>query len=251
MYFKKLPLLKIEQVNAEYFILGVRDKEFTKYIKPGQFFQVKDPDTDIPLLPRPFSVYKVEHDVLEFLIKIVGDATRKLSLLDPGHTIQLLGPLGNGFPLVYNKKVLIASGGIGYAPMPYLEQKLMEAGNEVLFYHGGRNSNDVFCDTVINCTEDGSCGQVGLVTTHIEKRLDSTKIDVVYGCGSEPMLKELVILCQKRNITVYVSLERVMACGIGACCGCVIKMRENGAQVYKKVCKDGPVFEGKKVVWDE
>jgi len=251
MHFKKLPVLKIEHINKDYFVLGVRDKELTQNIKPGQFFQVKDPASRIPLLSRPFSVYKVDNDELEFLVKIVGETTRKLSHLSTGQDIQLLGSLGNGFPLVSGKKVLLASGGIGFAPMPFLEHKLKEAGNEVHFYHGGRSSNDVFCDTVENCTEDGSCGHVGLVTQHIEKCLESTNIDAVYGCGPEPMMKELVSLCKKINIPVYVSLERVMACGVGACCGCVIKIRENDSIVYKKVCKDGPVFNGAEVVWDE
>jgi len=251
MYFKKIPVLKIECINEEYFVLRIRDKELTKNIKPGQFFQIKDTNATFPLLPRPFSVYKVEDDKLSFLIKKVGESTKKLSLLEEGHFIQLLGPLGNGFPLVQNKKVLIASGGIGYAPMPYLEQKLKEAGNEVWFYHGGQSSNDVFCDDVQNCTEDGSCGHVGLVTEHIEKCLDLMTINVVYACGPEPMLQALSILCHERNIPIYVSLERIMACGVGACCGCVIKIQENGKVVYKKVCKDGPVFGGAKVIWDE
>jgi len=251
MYFKKIPVLKIEFISDEYFVLRFRDKELTKNIKPGQFFQIKDPDPTFPLLPRPFSVYEVEDDRLSFLIKIVGESTNNLSLLEEGHIIQLLGPLGNGFPLVQNKKVLLASGGIGYAPMPYLEQKLKEARNEVIFYHGGRSSNDLFCDNVLNCTEDGSCGHAGLVTEYIEKCFDSMDIDIVYSCGPEPMLKTIVQMCSERNIPVCVSLERVMACGVGVCCGCVIKIKENDSIVYKKVCKDGPVFDGAKVVWDE
>jgi len=196
MYFKKVPVLKIEHLNTDYFVLGVRDKEFIQDIKPGQFFQVKDTVSRIPLLPRPFSVYKVKDNELEFLIKKVGEATKILSNLNEGHIVQLLGPLGNGFPLVRNKKVLLVSGGIGYAPMPFLEQKLKEAGNEVYFYHGGRNKNDIFCDEVENCTDEGSVGNAGFVTTHVEKFVDSTHIDVVYACGPEPMLKELVSLCK-------------------------------------------------------
>ena len=251
MYFKKIQVLKVESVNDEYFVLRIRDKELTQNIKPGQFFQIKDPCAVFPLLPRPFSEYEVEGDKLSFLIKKVGESTKHLSLLKEGHIIQLLGPLGNGFPLVSNKKVLLASGGIGYAPMPFLEKKLKKAGNEVWFYHGGRSSNDVFCEDVQNCTEDGSCGHVGLVTEHIEKCFDSNNIDLVYACGPEAMLKVLVGICAERNIPVYVSLERVMACGVGACYGCVIKIKENDSIVYKKVCKDGPVFDGAKVIWDE
>ncbi len=250
MYFKKVPILKIESLNNEYFKLRVRDKELTQQVKPGQFFQMKDPDATIPLLPRPFSVYKVEDDKLEFLIKKVGESTKNLSLLHEGHIIQLLGPLGNGFPLIQDKKVLLASGGIGYAPMPFLEKKLKEAGNEIQFYHGGQSSNDVFCEDVENCTEDGSLGKTGLVTDFIEHCFDAVNIDIVYACGPEPMLKALTILCNERNIRVYVSLERVMACGVGACCGCVIKIKEDENIVYKKVCKDGPVFDGAEVIWD-
>ena len=251
MHFKKLPVLKIEHINKDYFVLGVRNKDLTQNIKPGQFFQVKDPHAPNPLLPRPFSVYNVKDNKLEFLIKKIGEATKSLSNLNKGHIVQLLGPLGNGFPLVTGKKVLLASGGIGYAPMPFLEQKLKEAGNEVHFYHGGRNKNDIFCDDVENCTDDGSFGFAGFVTEYAEKCLDSNPVDVVYACGPEPMMKTLTSLCSKRNIPLYMSMERIMACGVGACCGCVIKIRENDNIVYKKVCKDGPVFDGTEVVWDE
>ena len=251
MYFKKGPVLNIEHVNEEYFVLRVRDEDLTKEVKPGQFFQVKISGAAIPLLPRPFSVYKVEGDTLEFLIKKVGPATKNLSLLHEGHIIQLLGPLGNGFPIVRDKKVLLASGGIGYAPMPYLNEILKQNGNDVFFYHGGRNKNDIFCEDVENCTDDGSLGHAGFVTEYVEKYLDAHDTDVVYTCGPEPMMKVLTSICSKRNIPIYVSMERVMACGVGACCGCVIKMSENEHIVYRKVCKDGPVFDGAEVIWDE
>jgi dihydroorotate dehydrogenase electron transfer subunit len=250
MLFKKVPILKIEHINKEYFVLGVRDKELTQNIKPGQFFQVKDTTADTPLLPRPFSVYKVKDDMLEFLIKKIGSATMGLCELDEGHVVQILGPLGNGFPLVKNIKVLLVSGGIGYAPMPYLGRMLKQNGNDVFVYHGGRNKNDIFCDDVENCTDDGSFGFTGFVTEYAEKCLDINPVDLVYTCGPEPMMNALTSICSKRNIPIYVSLERVMACGVGACCGCVIKIRENDNIVYKKVCKDGPVFDGAEVVWD-
>lgn len=251
MHCKKIPVLKIEHINTDYFMLSVQDKDLTQSIKPGQFFQVKDPDKIIPLLPRPFSVYKVKEDILEFLIKKVGNATTNLSNLEKGHMLQVLGPLGNGFPIVNDKKVLLVSGGIGFAPLPYLMEKLKQNENDIFFYHGGRKKNDIFCDDVENCTDDGSFGHAGFVTKYVEEHLNSTHIDVVYACGPEPMMKALTSICSKRNIPIYVSMERVMACGVGACCGCVISIKENDETVYKKVCKDGPVFDGAKVVWDE
>ncbi|HEX37955.1 MAG TPA: dihydroorotate dehydrogenase electron transfer subunit [Candidatus Cloacimonetes bacterium] len=251
MQLKKLPIQNISFLNQNYFELSFRDEKITELVKPGQFFQIKNPSKKFPLLPRPFSISKVEKDTFSFLIKKIGKVTRSLSELVQGEIVQLLGPLGNGFTLVDNKNSLLVSGGIGYAPMPFLEKELHGKGNHITSFHGGRTGNDIFCREVMNCTEDGSVGLSGFVTEHVEKYLQDNPVDVVYSCGPEPMLKVLVELCIKNSVQVQISMERIMACGVGACCGCVVSVEENNEVVYKKVCKDGPVFDGAKVVWDE
>ena len=251
MQFKKLPIKNISSLDHDYYELSFRDEEITEVVRPGQFFQVKDPSNKFPLLPRPFSISKVEKDTFSFLIKKIGKVTLSLSEKKQGDKIQLLGPLGNGFTHVENLDCLLVSGGIGYAPMPFLAEKLEKKRNRVTSFHGGRTCNDIFCNEINNCTEDGSRELTGFVTEHVEKYLQDNPVDVVYSCGPELMLKALVDICMKYNIPIYISMERVMACGVGACCGCVISVRENNEVVYKKVCTDGPVFDGAKVVWDE
>ncbi len=251
MQVKELPIHNITQVKDDYFELSLRDKILSREVTPGQFFQIKDPSQKFPLLPRPFSIYKVENDITSFLIKKIGNVTIHLSKLLPGTELQLLGPLGNGFTLVENMDCVLVSGGIGYAPMPFLESELKMKGNRVQFFHGGRSYNDVFCEEVHNCTEDGSFGFLGFVTEQVEKFLQVNNVDMVYSCGPEPMLKALVNICKKNSIPIQVSMERIMACGVGACCGCVIPLNDDGEVGYKKVCKDGPVFDGTKVVWGE
>lgn len=251
MQFKKLKIQHITSHNNDYFELSFQDKGLAEIVNPGQFFQIKDPSRKFPMLPRPFSIYIVENDTLSFLIKKVGKATKSLAGLSAGVELQLLGPLGNGFEIVNGKHCLLVSGGIGHAPMPLLEKELKRKDNQITIFHGGRTCNDIFCDEMNNCTEDGSLGLQGFVTEHVEKYLQDNPVDVVYSCGPELMLKALVDICMKYNIPIYISMERVMACGVGACCGCVISVRENNEVVYKKVCTDGPVFDGAKVVWDE
>jgi len=251
MLYKILPVVEKKFINNKYFILTFSNYEMADQCYPGQFFRLKNSQQNFPILPRPFSVYNIQDDQTSFLIKIVGKSTKNLFETKIGENISLHGPLGNGFEIVKNKKVLIVSGGIGYAPFPFLIDKLNQMKNKILFFHGGKTAEDVFSNNVINFTEDGSVGKKGLVVDGVSDFLKHNEIDVVYACGPQMMLKKLTEICKQFNVDLQVSLERIMACGIGICCGCAIRTIENGKMVYKKVCKDGPVFDGYTVVWDE
>ena len=251
MPYKLLPIFKKELINNKYFIITFSDYEMADQCHPGQFFRLKNPQQNFPILPRPFSVNNIQDKQTSFLIKIVGESTKNLFETKIGENISLHGPLGNGFKIARNKKVLIVSGGIGYAPFPFLLKKLEKAKDEIVFFHGGKSSDDIFSANVINFTEDGSVGKKGFVTDAVSDFLKHNAIDIVYACGPQMMLKKLTEICKQFNVDLQVSLETIMACGIGVCCGCAIRIVENGKMVYKKVCKDGPVFDGYTVVWDE
>ncbi|MCK4359896.1 MAG: dihydroorotate dehydrogenase electron transfer subunit [Candidatus Cloacimonetes bacterium] len=252
MFYKVLQIVKKEVINNKYFIITFSNSDMADQCHPGQFFRLKNQQQNFPILPRPFSVYNIQDGKISFLIKIIGESTKNLFETKIGENISLHGPLGNGFKLVKNKKVLIVSGGIGYAPLNFLCDELKKADNEITFFHGGKGSDDIFSKIIKIFTEDGSIGEKGLVTDRLEEFLSQNQIDIVYACGPKIMMKKIYELCKIHNIGLQVSLEAIMACGVGSCCGCTIKIfNENNEIIYKKVCKDGPVFDGYTVVWDE
>ncbi|MCX8030679.1 MAG: dihydroorotate dehydrogenase electron transfer subunit [Thermodesulfovibrionales bacterium] len=225
----------------------------------GQFYMLQCGETYDPLLKRPFSIFDYDATYLEFLFRVKGKGTSLLSQTKKGQLVYLLGPLGNGYPQPPGDFIVVA-GGIGIASlMPLLKFHQKRA---ILFY-GARNSDElVMRDRVSEMakhyyfsTDDGSIGQQGLITDLFFNFLDSngnlTNLPV-YACGSTPMLKTLREITEKYHIICYASVEEYMACGIGACLGCVIKIKNyddiSGFQ-YSRVCKEGPVFALKDIFW--
>lgn len=218
--------------------------EFDDNIKPGQFFMLKTLDNAF-LLPRPISVHNVENNILELLYRMEGDGTLFISKMIPGSEIQAFGPLGNGFDLdKLDGNIAIIGGGIGTAPLLYLSKNLNKENTDV--YLGFKD--EVYCidefnqyaNEVIIATEDGSTGRKGYITDSI----DFEKYDAIYTCGPKIMMDKIIKTCIEKKIKVYASLESRMACGIGACLGCVVDTN-TGKQ---RVCKEGPVFEGE-AIW--
>ncbi|MBN2830435.1 MAG: dihydroorotate dehydrogenase electron transfer subunit [Candidatus Cloacimonetes bacterium] len=247
--YKKCLITAFEELKADYFVLMIEDSALAQVSEPGQFFNLSCSDGDIPRLKKPISIYDVDGSEIAFMIKKVGKGTEYLSKLKVGDSIDVLGPLGNPFPLVSGKSVLMVSGGVGYPPLVYLKKKLEDC--EVISIHGGRSYDDIFlCDYPF--TEDGSYGRKGLVTAHLEKIIKKHKIEVIYTCGPDSMMKAIGRKALELNIDCYLSLEEYMACGIGACYGCAVKVKADNEQgyIYKRVCKDGPVFEVKEL-WME
>lgn len=257
------------QTNAElcpqYFHLKfqVQETEFTS--NPGQFVMLRGPWGYDPLLPRPFSLLNCDdgNRVMEVLYKTVGRGTQLLSTMGPGDEIQVLGPLGNGFPLEEvtsaEGKVLMVGGGFGIAPFFHAARFLAEKNVDFEVYFGGRTSGDLpwanemeeaYPGKLHLTTNDGSTGEEGLVTAPLIRELEKDgRIQGVWGCGPHPMLKALTEIGEKYQVPCSVSLEEFMGCGIGVCLGCVTEIRHGDTCHHDRICMEGPVFEGPKVVW--
>ncbi|MHC1720583.1 MAG: dihydroorotate dehydrogenase electron transfer subunit [Clostridiaceae bacterium] len=212
---------------------------------PGQFYMLRAWAGE-PLLSRPISIHNLYKDRIEFMYQVVGEGTNILKKLKPGDEIELTGPLGNGFDVSGIKgRVAIVAGGIGTAPMSYLAKSLK--GAEITAYYGFRDQ--VFCVDEIRdavreirvSTEDGSQGHKGYVTEILEPEL----YDMVLCCGPEAMMKRVVDMCLAKNVNIFVSMEKHMACGIGACLVCTCQTKSGN----KRTCKDGPVFKGADLIF--
>ncbi|WP_010293973.1 dihydroorotate dehydrogenase electron transfer subunit [Clostridium senegalense] len=210
---------------------------------PGQFYMIRCWE-DEPVLSRPISVHNVgkNGDYIEFLYAVVGKGTELISKLNQGDEIKTMGPLGNGFNVeeVKGKKIAIVAGGIGIAPMKYLLSLLKE--ENIDLYAGFKDLTYAIEDMkniikkIYVSTEDGSCGHKGYITDI----LNTNKYDLVLCCGPEVMMNKVVKMCKETNTKVYISEEKKMACGIGACLVCTCKTKQGN----KRTCKDGPVFCG-------
>lgn len=222
---------------------------------PGQFVMVY-PQNSSTLLPRPISICEVlkEKEAIRLVYRVVGKGTKEFSELSEGKIIKLLGPIGNGFPLdkVKGKKAILIGGGIGVPPILELSKALKDENPIALL--GYRDSNmflkddfDKYVKTVI-ATEDGSVGITGNVCDALND-LD-LPCDVIFACGPMPMLQALKRYAEAKNITAYISLEERMACGVGACLGCVCKTVKKDGHSHvnnARVCTEGPVFEASEV----
>ncbi|HKM01075.1 MAG TPA: dihydroorotate dehydrogenase electron transfer subunit [Sedimentibacter sp.] len=238
----KTPVIENKQIsNNIYRISAV----FKSEIKPGQFFMLKTLDNSF-LLPRPISVNDVNRNIVSFLYRIEGQGTKKISSLCANDEIQLFGPLGNGFDTEELKgKIAVIGGGIGIAPLLYLSKKLGKRADVYLGYKDLENMYIVeefksFVDKTVIVTEDGSFGEKGFVTDYVLY----DKYDAVVTCGPEIMMNKIVNNCRINNIKCYISLERRMACGMGACLGCTVETKDGN----KRACKDGPVFNSEELV---
>ncbi len=225
--------------------------------QPGQFAMVRVADGIEPLLRRPFSLHRMLESAggeFEILFRRVGAGTQSLARLRVGDRVDVLAPLGRGFRL-RSTAALLVGGGVGVAPLLFLAESLRARGTAVRLLLGGRSDRDVLCHDDFGClavpyalaTEDGSLGEAGLVTGLLQRELAATAQPVtVYACGPAPMLAAVAALCRGRGVACQVSLEAHMACGIGACLGCVVP---GVATDYLRVCQEGPVFEAEEVDW--
>ena len=222
---------------------------------PGQFYMLEVNKGSDPLLKRAFSLFKRTADGFQVMYRIKGRGTSLLSKMKGGDTLDVLGPLGSPYPVPSGDQMpLVVAGGIGIASVfPFL---LALQGKSVLFY-GARTGEEIFMLDVIKkmsreafiSTDDGSLGTKGTVIDLLDNYLNSSRADgsryVVYACGPHPMLKAVSAVSVSKGITAYISMEEHMACGLGACLGCVVKTTGG----YKRVCKEGPVFNAEEIVW--
>lgn len=255
---KRLASMRIVQathLTSLYTLLRLTpaDSSALPSILPGQFVQVAVPDAPHTFLRRPISVNMVDEtdNTLWLLIRRAGDGTSKLCDMTAGQTLSVILPLGKSFsaPESPTEKLLLVGGGVGVAPLLYLGKKLVEAGYTPEFLLGARSEADILeradfeaLGTLHISTDDGSCGEKGLVTQHSRF---SSPFDRVYCCGPAPMMKAVAALAKGSDAWCEVSLENMMACGVGACLCCVEKtVRGNVC-----VCTEGPVFNINELTW--
>lgn len=251
--------------------LVLREPAVAERVRPGQFVMLRSLHPGFPLMNRPFSVHntqksrKGEWRDLEILYRVVGRGTELLSRLTSGDKVLVLGPFGNGFSVGgrWDTAVLVA-GGMGIAPFPLLVKKLRERKGTkrmILLYGVKRGAERIPLNVfacrgmeTITAGEDGSGDFKGLVTDRLENVLRERELKGrrtrMFACGPDAMLARAGAEAAKFDIPCQVALEAGMACGFGVCLACVRRMRgEGGAPVYKRVCKDGPVFEAAEVLF--
>lgn len=252
-YIRDLFVTANEHISCDYSLLKLTSSEVLPPILPGQFAEIKANDCGV-LLRRPISINNVDKEKNEvwFLIHAVGKGTRKLCSANVGDSLNVLFPLGNGFtfPPSKNSRILLIGGGVGTAPLLYFGNKLAEIGYHPVFLLGGRAENDILQTNLFELygdvfltTEDGSKGEKGYVTQH--SILQTSKFDYIAACGPKPMMKAVARFAKRHNVPCEVSLENMMACGLGACLCCV----ENTIDGQLCVCKEGPIFNINKLLW--
>ncbi|MDD5222834.1 MAG: dihydroorotate dehydrogenase electron transfer subunit [bacterium] len=251
--------------------MEIETPEIAAEAQPGQFVMIKTREGREPLLRRPLSLHRVSSTSIELLYQVIGKGTQALSQTRPGEFLDLLGPLGKPFPLPASSSgiILLVAGGIGIAPLLALAEQISErlkvkgqrskANLKIHLLYGAKTKAHLVRISdfqkmgieVSTITDDGSGGRKGLATDLLRKFLVSPhgNISAAYACGPRPMLKTVAQLTRNKTVPVYLSLEEMMACGMGACLGCSVRARASGIK-YLRVCQDGPVFLAEDIILD-
>ena len=234
-------------------LLRLRAAQALPDIAPGQFAQVRVDGSPSTYLRRPISIHDVDvqRQEISLLVQQVGEGTRHLGNASVGDCLNMVFPLGNGYSLPEaGEQVLLVGGGIGVAPLFYLAKCIVEKGQTPTFLLGGKVASDLvrleayrdLCETLVT-TEDGSLGEQGMVTMHSVWK--SRKFDKIYVCGPKRMMMAVADIAKANHTWCEVSLEHMMACGLGACLCCV----EDTVDGHLCVCKEGPVFNIRRLKW--
>ncbi len=246
-------------IGKSYYRLVLRAPDAARTALPGQFVMLRVSENMDPLLARPFGISSIiSKTSVEIIYRVAGRGTMLLSQIEPGHSLDMLGPLGRGFPLPEKgiMPVLVA-GGSGFPPLHFLSTR---TGSHAHLFIGARNRECLppagilksFRENVAKvhiATEDGSMGKRGMSTDLLRDFLDTAEkkgYSALFACGPRPMLEAVGRLASEHAVPCYVSVEERMACGVGACMGCSIPMKGGG---YQRACKDGPVFEAGEIEW--
>jgi dihydroorotate dehydrogenase electron transfer subunit len=246
-----LLLGKPELVAEDHYLLKMNIKNAS--FSPGQFINIKAADGSDPLLRRPFSIFDADGEILSIIVRVIGKGTELISEMQPGE-IDVIGPTGTGFTIESGKNVLLAGGGVGNAPLFYLMKDLKAKGNRVTYIYCARSKGFVFekdkylslADDFFLTTDDGSDGIKGLATDVLADKISMKGYDRIYCCGPDPMMEKTVRLADA-NTPVEVSVENYFGCGVGLCVGCTVDTVDG----YKRACVDGPVFDGRTILWDK
>ncbi|MGB5106084.1 MAG: dihydroorotate dehydrogenase electron transfer subunit [Candidatus Zixiibacteriota bacterium] len=249
-------------LGAGAYLLSIKLK-LEQFPHPGEFLHIKPTSEGLdPLLRRAFSIFDFDENTgaIEVLYKVFGRGSAILSRVAPGQILDILGPLGNGFPLPEKSKhLLFVGGGVGIPPIYLLAKTCLRNGHapgKMTFLMGFCKAEDCRMGerveqlpiTQMTSTDDGSRGQKGFVSDLLRKLLEDGLAggeSVIYACGPEGMLKAIQSLAREFNTRCFLSLESIMPCGVGACLGCVVK--QVGEDKYRRVCREGPVFDSTEV----
>jgi dihydroorotate dehydrogenase electron transfer subunit len=260
MHQLKAPILSVIEAIPGAYLFRLEAPEIAKEAKPGQFVMVRCGKETI--LPRPFSIHSVDGGELSLLLSVVGKGTGWLSLKKKGDTLDIFGPLGNGYTVnAKSRNLLLVAGGMGIAPLRFLAEAAAGEGKNVTVIMGARSADCLMPVTpsqrlynkgmlpanfqCVNATDDGSEGFKGLATQLIPHYLKD--IDQVFACGPAAMYQTMAQMPELKGKDVQLSLEIMMGCGAGVCYGCTIKTKQG----LKQVCKDGPVFKMGEVEWGQ
>ena len=252
-YVLDLTVVSVERIHSRYVLIRLTDTKPLPEILPGQFVEVRVDGSPSTFLRRPISINYVDRaqNQLWLLVATIGEGTRTLATLQPGALLNCVLPLGNGFTAaVSGQRVLLVGGGVGVSPLLYMGGQMREQGIEPTFLLGARTQEDLLMldefkkyGRVFVTTEDGSAGEKGFVTNH--SILQQELFTRISTCGPTPMMKAVARLAREKGIDCEVSLENLMACGVGACLCCVEKTVEGNLCV----CKEGPVFNINRLLW--
>lgn len=252
-YIIDLQVRSVEQLSPKHVLLKLTDDHPLPEMLPGQFVEVRVDHSPTTFLRRPISINFVDkaNNELWLLVAMIGDGTRQLGCLHAGDVLNCVLPLGNTFtmPSARQERILLVGGGVGMAPMLFMGGEMHRMGCEPTFLLGGRTHTDLLELDIFNrygrvcvTTEDGSMGEKGFVTNH---SVLNEHFDRICTCGPKPMMMAVARYAKQNNIDCEVSLENMMACGLGACLCCVEKTTEGNLCV----CKEGPVFNVNRLLW--
>ena len=265
LHIETVTVLEQRIFDGDYRVLKFSSEKIAAEVKPGQFIHLRVAGRNNIVLRRPFSVFKADRHSLTILFKIIGKGTKILAQLRAGDKAGIIGPLGNGFPMpARNVYPVFVAGGYGSAALYLLAERAKIKGT---LFIGGKTDEDILCVAdfkrlgwnVRIATEDGSAGQKGLVTDVLNKWLaNERKNDNIsfYACGPMGMLEVVAKIAISSDWKAWLSLDRHMGCGVGACLACVQKIKvpgDRGASdswKWARICTEGPVFECREIIWD-
>ncbi|MBR2292549.1 MAG: dihydroorotate dehydrogenase electron transfer subunit [Prevotella sp.] len=253
-YILDLRVKSVERIHERYVLIRLTEDRPLPEMLPGQFVEIRVDGSPTTFLRRPISINFVDkaQNELWLLVAAVGDGTRQLAQLQSGDTLNCLLPLGHGFtmPQSPDERMLLVGGGVGVAPLLYMGAEMRRMGCEPTFLLGARSAKDLLMLDIFKrygrvcvTTEDGSEGERGFVTNH--SVLQRERFTRIATCGPTPMMKAVAHYARQAEIECEASLENLMACGLGACLCCVEKTTEGNLCV----CKEGPVFNIRKLLW--
>jgi dihydroorotate dehydrogenase electron transfer subunit len=252
-----------EPAGPGYRFLVLDAPQLAAQLVPGQFVHVKVPALEASALRRPFSVFDADNGQVTLLYKNVGRGTAALNTVQPGEIVEVMGPLGHGFPEKCNGVPLLVGGGYGVAPLYFLAKRLLAAGiGKPILFVGGRTKDDLLAldrfaalgVEVRTATNDGSEGVKGFVT----EPLDDALIELrqkgepfeLFTCGPDGLLKAVAMRATGTGMPGWISMDRHMVCGVGACFACIQKVKlPNGDVFNARCCVNGPVFKAEDLVW--